>query len=117
MVFHNLATLIKSGSNALANQNATLDRSQTRFVRMLEHEFKFRFEICILIGQHITSAFLTCVARSWKTTVKAEDNQPEKNMTDFNALITEMNSTDRLSTTIRVHRKGKRVSNSIKAVY
>ena len=47
----------KSGSNALANQNAALDRSQTRNVRMLEHEFESRFEICILIGQHITSAF------------------------------------------------------------
>ena len=30
----------KSGSNALANQNAALDRSQTRFVRMLDHEFE-----------------------------------------------------------------------------
>ena len=47
----------KSGSNALANQNAALDRAQTRFVRMPEHEFESRFEICVLIGQHITSAY------------------------------------------------------------
>ena len=40
----------KSGSNALANQNAALDQSQTRFVRMPEHEFESRFEICLLIG-------------------------------------------------------------------
>ena len=48
-----------SESNALANQNAALDRAraQTRFVRMLEHEFESRFEICVLIGQPITSAF------------------------------------------------------------
>ena len=56
-LFHDLATHIESGSNALTNQNAALDRSQTRFVRMLEHEFESRFEICVLIGQHITSAF------------------------------------------------------------
>ena len=50
----------KSVSNALANQNAALDRSQTRFVHMLEHEFESRFEICVLIGQRITSAFDLC---------------------------------------------------------
>ena len=56
--FPDLATYIKKQKyNALANQNAALDQSQTRFVCMLEHEFESRFEICVLIGQHITSAF------------------------------------------------------------
>ena len=60
----------KSGSNALANQNAALDRAQTRFVRMLEHEFESRFEICVLIGQHVANfRFLIWVARSRKTAV------------------------------------------------
>ena len=42
------------------NQNAALDRSQSRFVCMLKHEFESRFEICVLIGHHITSTFDLC---------------------------------------------------------
>ena len=53
-----------SSKSALANQNAALDRSQTRFMHMLEHELESRFEICILIGPTHNFRFLTCVARN-----------------------------------------------------
>ena len=41
----------------MPNQNAVLDQSLTRFKHMLEYVFESQFEICVLIGQHLTSAF------------------------------------------------------------